>query len=66
MSRQEPIALYCLCGMEAEGVIGSSHETYQKLRALLMKGHEGPGHGPCTRAEARRARQKAETEATKE
>ncbi len=66
MSRQEPIALYCLCGFAAEGVIGADNKTYEKLRAILMRGHDGPGHGPATHAQAHAARKRSEGESCRE
>jgi hypothetical protein len=66
MSRKEQIALYCICGFAAEGELGATPEMYQKLKALLMEGHEGPGHGPATSEQAAEARRKSERAECKE
>ena len=52
-------SIFCKCGMSVTG-ISADPASYEKLKEIMLRGHEGEGHGKVTAAECRKARRKAE------
>jgi hypothetical protein len=50
------LALYCVCGAAWSGTVESVKAP--TIRSIWQRVHDGPGHGPATAAQARRARGK--------
>jgi len=58
-------ALYCKCGAGTEGEILPDSKAEEWI-ALWSTMHQGPGHGSCDKATARKAEREAERKVAKE